>query len=167
MCFHTKYKIQNTKYRFRGFTLVELLIVIGITATMATVGIGYYMNQQKTKLLETTAQEIVSYLKYAQQKSISQEQGLQWGVHFENPSSGQDFYALYTGTTYSNPIETKYLPEGIEFSIPQTASSVDISFSKLTGKNYSGTNQSVTILSTFNNATTTITVSSLGLVTYQ
>jgi len=165
--FNTEYRIQNTRYRFPAFTLLEIIIVIAITATMTTIGIGYYANISKTKLLDKTAEEIVAYLKYAQQNSIVQKDGKQWGVYFENPSSGADFYALYTGTTYSSPIEIKYLPEGIEFSIPQTASSVDISFTKLTGKNYSGTNQSVTILSTFNNATTTITVSSLGLITYE
>jgi hypothetical protein len=97
------------------------------------VGIGFYVNQQKIKPLDNATQEIVSYLHYAQQKSVAQEQGLQWGVHFENPTSGSDFYALYTGTTYTTPIETKYLPAGIEFQTPAPGNSVDVSYEKLTG----------------------------------
>jgi len=116
-----------------GFTLLELLIVIGITATLSVVGIGFYVNQQKSKLLENTALEIANYLRYTQQKSIAQEQGQQWGVHFENPTSGNDYYALYTGTTYTTPIETKYLPTGIVFTTPADGASIDISFNKLTG----------------------------------
>ena len=169
MIFYTKYKLQNTRYNFfrkakKGFTMLELLIVIGITATLSVIGISFYFNQQKAKILENTTQEIANYLRYTQQKSISQEQGLQWGVHFENPSSGSDFYALYTGTTYSSPIETKYLPTGIIFTTPATGNSVNVSFNKLTG---TSTNQSIIIQSTSNSATTTISVFSQGLITTQ
>jgi len=164
MKFNNMHKIQNTRYK--AFTLVELLIVLGITAILSIVGFGFYANQQKTKILESTAQEIANYLRYAQQKSVSQEQGFQWGVHFDNPTSGQDSYALYTGTTYSSPIETKYLPTGIIFTTPATGNSVNVSFNKLTGTNYSGTSQSLVIQSTSSSATKTISVSSQGLITY-
>ncbi len=43
------------------------------------------------KLLEFTTQEIVGYLRYAQQKSIGQEGGNQWGIHFENPVQAMIF----------------------------------------------------------------------------
>jgi len=148
-----------------GFTLVELLIVIGITAALSVVGVGFYANQQKVKILENTAQEIASYLKYTQQKSVSQEQGLQWGIHFDNPSSGSDFYALYTGTTYSSPIETKYLPAGIEFQTPSSGNSVNTSFSKLTGLNYSEAEQEIIIRLISNQIARVIRTTANGLIT--
>ena len=150
----------------KAFSLLELLIVVAITAALAGVGISSYVNQQRTKLLDTAAQQIVGYLRYTQQKSVSQEQSLQWGVHFENPASGSDFYALYTGTTYSSPVETKYLPTGIIFTTPATGNSINVSFNKLTGTNYSGTSQSIVIKSTSSNATKTISVSIQGFITY-
>jgi len=159
-------KIKNLKLKRKAFTLLELLLVVGITAVLSAVGVGFYVNQQRVKILDNTAQEIANYLRYAQQKSVSQEQGLQWGVHFDNPTSGSDFYALYTGTTYSSPLETKYLPTGIIFATPATGNSVNVSFNKLTGTNYSGTSQSIVIQSTSSNATKTISVSSQGLITY-
>jgi len=169
MSSYTKYKIQNTKYkiqdtRYNAFTLLELLIVIAITATLSVVGVGFYVNQQKAKILDNTAQEIANYLRYAQQKSISQEQGLQWGVHFENPASGSDFYVLYTGATYSSPIETKYLPAGIEFQTPASGNSVNVSFNKLTGLNYSGAEQEIIIRLTSNQVARVIRIMSNGLV---
>jgi len=145
--------------------LLELLIVIGITATISTLGVSIYVNQQKAHLLETTAQEITNYLRYAQQKSVSQEQGLQWGVHFENPASGSDFYALYTGTTYSSPRETKYLPAGIEFQTPSSSNSVNISFTKLAGLNYSGVEQELIIELTSNQIARVIRATANGLIT--
>jgi len=150
----------------KAFTLMELLIVVGITIVLSGVGISSYINQQRTKLLDTSAQGIVGYLRYAQQKSMAQEGGNQWGVHFENPTSGNDFYTLYTGTTYSFSIETRYLPSGIIFTTPATGASINISFNKLTGTNYSGTSQSLVIQSISSSATKTISVSSQGLITY-
>ena len=171
MIFYTKYKLQNTRYNFfrkakKGFTMLELLIVIGITATLSVVGVGFYVNQQKAKILENTTQEIANYLRYTQQKSISQEQGLQWGVHFENPSSGSDFYALYTGASYASPEETRYLPSGIIFTTPATGNSINISFNKLTGTSATSTTQSITIKSIVTNSTSTISVSGQGLISY-
>ena len=87
----------------------------------------------------------MGYLRYAQQKSISQDGGNQWGVHFENPANGDGFYSLYSGTSYSSPQETRYLPGGLEFQLPSSDNAVDISFSKLTGQNYTDTEQEVII----------------------
>jgi len=148
-----------------GFTLVEILIVIGITATISVVGIGFYANQQKSKLLETTAQEIASYLKYAQQKSISQEQGLQWGVHFENPASGSDFYGLYTGASYSTTTEVKYLPSGIEFQTPSAGASSTVPFAKLTGF-LSGSSYQQIILINTSSSTKNVLVCQKGIISY-
>jgi len=162
MSSYTRYKIQDTRYN--AFTLLELLIVIAITAALSAVSVGFYVNQQKAKILENTAQEIANYLRYAQQKSMAQEQSLQWGVHFDNPTSGDDFYALYTGTTYSTPIETKYLPTGIVFTTPATGNSVNVSFNKLTGTNYSGAEQELIIRLTSNQVARVIRTMSNGLV---
>jgi len=168
---NTQYPIHNTQYsRSRkariGFTLMELLIVVGITIVLAGVGISSYVNQQRIKLLDTSVQEIVGYLRYAQQKSMAQEGGNQWGVHFENPASGDDFYALYTGATYTSPEETRYLSSGIECESPTAGNSIDVSFNKLTGTSATSTTQSIIIKSVVTNSTTTISISGQGLISY-
>ncbi len=150
----------------KGFTLLELLIVIVITTILAGVGVSTYINQQRSKLLDTTVQEVVGYLRYAQQKSMVQEGGNQWGVHFENPASGDDFYALYTGVSYTSPEETRYLPKGIEYETPTAGNSIDASFDKLTGTSATSTTQSITIESTVTNSTTTISISGQGVISY-
>ena len=145
---------------------MELLIVVAISTILAGVGISSYINQQRAKLLDASVYKIVGYLRYAQQKSIAQESGNQWGIHFENPASGDDFYSLYTGATYTSPEETRYLSSGIEYEDPATGNSVDVSFDKLTGINAAGTTQSITIKSTVTNSTSTISISSQGLISY-
>ena len=160
------FQVPRFKFKNKGFTLMELLIVVGITTILAGVGISSYINQQRAKLLDTSVQEIVGYLRYAQQKSITQESGNQWGIHFENPVSGDDFYALYTGTTYSSPEETRYLSSGIEYEIPTVGNTIDVSFNKLTGTNATSTTQSIIIKSTIINSTSTISISGQGLISY-
>jgi len=181
---NTEYGIQNTEYKHSrsarkgftrqnfskknlvGFTLMELLVVIAITTILSGVGVSTYINQQRAKLLDNTAQEIVGYLRYAQQKSMAQEQGKQWGVHFENPTEGQDFYALYSGAAYSSPEETRYLSSGIEYETPTAGNSIDVSFNRLTGISATSTTQSITIKSTVTNSTTTISIFGQGLISY-
>jgi len=154
------YKI--IKFKAKAFTLLEIIIVVGITTVLAGVGVSTYVNQQRTKLLDATAQEIVGYLRYAQQKSTIQEAGNQWGIHFENPASGDDFYALYTGSSYASPEEVRYLPKGINFISPDAENSIDIPFYKLIGDSIGG---SITILG-YANQRVTITVQSQGLIVY-
>lgn len=148
---------------------MELLIVIGITIVLASVGISTYINQQRAKLLDMAAQEVVGYLRYAQQKSMVQEsgnRGNQWGIRFKNSADEDDFYALYTGATYISPEETRYLPKGIEYETPTAGNFIDVSFSKLTGTNATSTTQSIIIKSTVTNSTSTISISSQGLISY-
>jgi len=151
---------------------MELLIVIAITTILAGVGISSYVNQQRTKLLDITAQEIVGYLRYAQQKSIAQESGNQWGIRFKNPdpASGDDFYALSLyndiDNSYISTEETRYLSSGIEYETPTVGNWIDVSFNKLTGTNATSTPQSITIKSTVTNSTSTISISGQGLISY-
>lgn len=157
---------QNSKNtKTRAFTLIELLIVISITVVLSVVGVINISSQAKKRLLESTTQEIVSYLRYAQQKSIAEEAGLIWGVHFENATSSPDFYALFSGEIYNEPIETKFLPQGIEFSDPVSGQSRDVIFNKFTGTNYSESEQAITLIIN-TGATSTITISAGGVVSY-
>jgi len=154
----------------KAFTLMELLIVIAIITILAGVGISTFINQQRAKLLDTSVHEIVGYLRYAQQKSMAQESGNQWGIYFENPADEdeKDFYALYAGSeyTFDEEKERRYLSSGITFTTPDTDEDVEVSFNKLTGTNATSTLQFITIKSTVTNSTSTISISGQGLISY-
>ena len=156
------FQVPRFKFQDKGFTLLEILVVVGITTILAGVAITSYVNQQRAKLLDTSVQEIVSYLRYTQQKSMAQEGGNQWGVHFENSASGDDFYSLYTGTSYTSPVETRYLPSGITFSTPGDNETIDISFYKLIGDSIGGR---IVVCGYFSQCVS-ITILSQGLIVY-
>ena len=146
--------------KIKAFTLLELLITLGITATLATIGVSFYLNQQKDKLLDTTVNEIVNFLHYAQQKAVNQEESQNWGVRFSNTSS--DFYALFSGEEYSEPKEIYYLPKGITFVQPSENENLDIYFYKLLGTSNGGT----IIVQGYFNRYVIIRILSSGLITY-
>ncbi|MBI5019119.1 prepilin-type N-terminal cleavage/methylation domain-containing protein [Candidatus Gottesmanbacteria bacterium] len=105
----------------KGFTLVELLIVISILIIMLGAGLATFNSFNRRERLKQTALTLKSTLRLAQTKAIS----------VEKPTSGctsfTGMYVSFTATTYSighqcNPegivggSETVTLPPGITFS---------------------------------------------------
>lgn len=118
-----------------GFTLVELLIVIGLLTILATVVVPNFANFQNQKSLDNAASQLKGYLQSTQQKSISQDGGSQWGVYFATVVGGRDFYKIFYGANYLSGTVTDsiYLPTNIKFIDPAQGFSKEIIFSKLTG----------------------------------
>ena len=129
------YLIKEKMARFStGFTLFEVLIVLAFMAVMGAVGLGYYFNYFRQTTLKTTADEITAFLYETQQKSVGQQDGSQWGVHFENPADGVPFYASFKGLTYTEPVDKKFLDNALDFAYPANGDSADIIFSKINGQ---------------------------------
>lgn len=78
----------------RGFTLVEVLIVTGIVAILATFTALSLVGFRSGQNLEFDAERIVAVLKMAQQNSILQEEESEWGVCLRDPLT-QPYYELY------------------------------------------------------------------------
>lgn len=118
-----------------GFTLIELLIVLVFISILSSVGIGYYFNYYRQTLLKSAAETMSSFVYIIQQKAIGQEETSQWGVHFENPLGAEKpFYASFKGAAYATPIEKVFLDNALDFEYPADGTSVDIVFSKISGK---------------------------------
>jgi Tfp pilus assembly protein FimT len=149
----------------RSFTLLELLIVVAILVVVSFFSTNYFFSYQRDLNLNEDASKIINYLELARNKSLAKEDNKSWGVHFENPSSGNDFFELYsTDTNYSGGAvsEKIYLSSGIIFSDPATGNSTDIQFSKLSALLSATT--SVTIVSQKSGNSKTITVNTEGRI---
>jgi len=74
---------KQSKKNNNGFTLVELLVVIGCISILTAVAVPSYALMQKNIGLSNAAQEVVNTLRVAQNNAISAQDGVNWGVHFE------------------------------------------------------------------------------------
>lgn len=104
-----------------GFTLLELLVVLGILFVIFAFGYPSYSNIREDVVLKDTSYEIVNVLRLAQDHSISSMGASPWGVDFAT-----DSYIL-RGSDYSHEYD---LPSGISITAD---SSSQITFDRLTG----------------------------------
>ncbi|MBI3634164.1 MAG: prepilin-type N-terminal cleavage/methylation domain-containing protein [Candidatus Yonathbacteria bacterium] len=148
----------------QGFSLLELLIVMAILVTMATMGSGMYRSFGKNVELSSAAQEIAADLRHMQSKAMTGEGNFKWGGHFVN-GTPDDYYVLFStsGTSYVDSgtvsIATTTLSKTISFSDPTDSASKDIIFNKI-----SGTTTAATISVASEGLTQTVNISSVGTI---
>jgi len=150
----------NCQTKNNGFSLLEVLLVIGIVSVLATASFGIYYGFIAKSDLDMAKKNIVFTLKQAQGKAMAGEDGRKWGVHFVNGAS--DYYELFsTPTDYNDAAKvinaTTYLPGRVFFTEP--ASSSDIIFEKIRGTVAAAAS---VIISSPENQTSAISVSALG-----
>jgi prepilin-type N-terminal cleavage/methylation domain-containing protein len=149
----------------RGFTLLEIMLVLAVVVIISSIGIDFYTNYGKGVEISSVAQIIISDLKQAQAKTMIGEGNFRWGIHFVNTTT--DKYEIFsTPTDYSDGgkviLATNFLGSGVKFSDPTEGLSKDIIFNKVTG---GASASSVSINSS--NITKIISVSSIGNISVQ
>ncbi len=152
----------------RGFSLLEIIIVMGIMVIIAGIGSGFYANYNKNVEIKAVAETLLFDLKQTQSKSMIGENdstgaNVKWGIHFVNGAT--DYYEIFsTPTDYANAGKivtiTKYLPNGITFSDPATTE--DIIFNRISGRT-----TAATIVINFLTTAKTFTISTLGNISIQ
>lgn len=111
----------------KGFTLIELVISMALVVILSTIGLLSLVSFRTNQSLRLASQDLVIFARDAQQKSISQEAGLQWGVRFTHIVGGRDSYQLISGTGPFSPAGSVVaLPAGEEFA----AAYGDLTFNK-------------------------------------
>ncbi len=146
----------------RGFSLLEVLLVVAILAILGAAGFSYYGNVAKDVEVTTVAHTLASELKDARARAMGGENQRKWGVHVVNGTS--DYFEVFsTPTTYADAgtivDRTQYLFSGVAFSDPSESTTKDIIFTGI-----SGTTTASSLTLTSQTQTITITVSPLGLI---
>lgn len=145
----------------KGFTLIELLIVIAILAALAIIGglnlFSYYRRQN----LELTLNEITAFIRDAQNRSLSQQDGNEWGIRFENatPDAVKIFYAT------STLVSTYVLRSGVQFTDPSEGNYKNIVFKKITGLPLTPVTIKIALIGN-STASSTITINENGVIQY-
>ncbi len=121
----------------KSFTIVELLITIGILIILTAIVVPSFRLFQKESDLDNSVGQIINILRLAQNKALASEGGAQWGVYFSTTSSPHQ-YVLFRGTSYDLRAvsfdEVHQLPESIEFEAVNLANaSSEVVFKKMVG----------------------------------
>ncbi len=102
----------STVLRWRGFTLVEMLIVLTIVGLMTAVVVPYYLRESPGEHTTRAAYEVAQAMRLARYRAISQNRA----VYFDFEAGGKDaFYTAYVNL--GNPGE---VPTGAPAEIDAT-----------------------------------------------
>lgn len=118
-----------------AFTLIEILVVAGIVGLFLVFTVSALRSFQQVSRLENTAQEAVSVLRLAQNRTLASEGASQYGVSFDAASSPQR-YILFEGSSFAsrNPAsdEVRELENAVEISVLGLAGGETV-FERVTG----------------------------------
>ncbi len=127
----------------KGFTLIELLITVAVVAILGAMIVPSLIGFKRSQDLDSASRLIVATLREAQQRSITQDAGGQYGVRFVNDAT--DYFQVIQATQQAqaggcpSPETVTFtgkqyaIPSSIEFTDPSLGSKCDVFFEKLTG----------------------------------
>jgi prepilin-type N-terminal cleavage/methylation domain-containing protein len=139
-----------------GFTLVELLLAIGIAGILLSLTTIGLLNAQRTTSLVTAEESLIADIKSQQIKAMNGIQGSgNFGIHFASTNT----YTLFQGSTFGGASSTS--PVSLDDNI--TLSGSDVIFSKVSGE--ITTPATITVTNTANGTSKTIQMNKYGVIT--
>lgn len=142
----------------KGFTLLELIIVVAISFIIGITAVPFYSNFFTQNAVSNSTDQLVAELRKAQIYSITGKQGGSWGVNY-NYTNGTGTITLFKGASYAT--RTTAFDENFFVYSPATVSG----FTTVTYMHATGTPsavQTITVLD--NNNSHLVTVNALGVV---
>ena len=97
----SKQKLKIIERTQRGITFSELLVVVAILIVLAALAIPTFLFFQEESDLSNSAEEIVSVLRLARNKTLASVEASQWGVYFST-STVPHQYILFKGTDFAS-----------------------------------------------------------------
>lgn len=153
----------------KGFTLIEISIVMAITVVLLTLTTISLISFQQNAFVDTTVEQLISDIKYQQISAMNgaiegENTAQTFGIHFETNS-----YALFHGDSFDVSEPTNFtlsLESAMSFAdvtFPQD----EIIFEKGSGEinGFMDGQNTITLQDSGNNNHVTITINKLGVIT--
>ncbi|MEK7083399.1 MAG: prepilin-type N-terminal cleavage/methylation domain-containing protein [Patescibacteria group bacterium] len=153
--------MKKSRYYTKGFTLIEIVIVIAIIVILGTAVLVSFNESRNVRDLTTSSQNALSILRLAQARTLAGENDSAWGIRL---ASNQ--ITLFEGDTFAgSPFTNIYpLPNSMQITnISLNGGGIDVVFKRVTGE----TDQTGTfLLSVINSPSNSfsVTIDSLGKV---
>ena len=150
---------------YKGFSLIEMIVVIAIGAVLVVAVIISFSSFRNSKIVDISADQILSVINEARVKTVSSEDYSRFGVRLE---AGR--VVLFKGDIFTEPSSSNVqttLSSLVEISnISLNGGGADIIFQKLTGKTNNYGSLQIRLKSD-NNKYKTISVKSTGIANIQ
>lgn len=157
---YSTFNIQHSTRR--GFTALELIIVIAILAILLATILPSFTNFRRNSMLNTDTMNLVTLINRARLLSVSSKDDEQYGIHLESSKA-----VLFKGATYSasEPTnETHIFSTGLALSsIAINGGGSEVLFEKVTGATTQ--NATTTLLVTGTTSSTTVLILPTGIAT--
>lgn len=145
----------------RGYSYIQMLLVIALLAILAAVASPYYLSWQQRQNLRSTSSILLSDIRYVQSKAMQREQDASWGLYIDDSNKQ---YVLFHGASYSASDvynQTVSYPSSVSITASPTS---EIALAGLTGAVASEITITMTAVS-LPTASNTIHINAEGLVT--
>lgn len=117
----------------KGFTLIEVILVVVIMFSVLGMGILYYQSSQVRTDLNSQVSSFVSYLRYAQSNALAGKYGESHGIHIET-----DSFTTFAGGSYDVLDERNFsiqLPPSVMFqNVNLNGGGPDVIFDSVLGE---------------------------------
>lgn len=132
-----EYKNKQISNKVKSFSLIEILIVIGILIVLTVMAFPAFRSFRAESDLNNSAEKIINILRLAQSKTLASDGASQWGGYFVT-STVPHQYILFQGANYASRIpsfdEVYDLPESVEiYDINLVGGEPEVIFDRLIG----------------------------------
>src|SRR5258708_2851044 len=126
----------NFVFRRDAFSMIEILVVIAIGILLTAFTLLNFVGKRSHADLDSGANEMISVLRDAQGRSVTQSLGTAWGVHLDN-SGAAPFFSIFNGAAYATTTQSGFyrLPSDVCYSnssLPK-GQNLDVTFAPITG----------------------------------
>jgi prepilin-type N-terminal cleavage/methylation domain-containing protein len=147
--------------RNRGFTVLELLIVLAIMTILVALIVTALVKSRKSQGIDQDTETVVETLRMARDQTLSSDNASQYGVHFASSTA-----TLFTGTTYSSGSSSNvvftFTTSDLVMGLSLAGGGSDVIFQRLSGQTAdSGT---ITISSPSSGFSRVVTVYNTGII---
>jgi prepilin-type N-terminal cleavage/methylation domain-containing protein len=159
---------QNSRRRQAGFTLVELLVVMGLFGVLLTMTTIALIRPQATASISSTVNGLVADLKAQQLRAMAGDSetatsAQPHGIYIQNNQ-----YRLFKGSAYSGADADNFAVAAADnVGLSTTFTSTQVVFSKGTGEvgSFNGSANTITVTNSISGQTNVITINRYGAIT--
>ena len=162
---NSRFKIQDSasgvRVSLRGFTLVELLVVVAISFGIAALFLAPFKTLRQRGLLDSSTEQVIGAVESARAFTLAGKSGLPQGIHIDTAK-----ITIFPGTVYVSGSAGNTVITLSSLIVLSNAPSTDMIFQKGTGK--PGEQHTLTIaLSADATQNRTVTVYATGAIKTQ